>query len=202
MTRGEPAGRFCLHLATGEWTWDDASYRLHGYDPGTVVPSTEIVSHCKDPQDQAELVGLLDRVARTAEDFALAYALVGGDGMERRLIIVGEGRCEVSGDVEAIEGHFIDVTAEFGEASADAVRAAVASATEARATIEQAKGVLMLVYGLDSDAAFAMLRWWSRTHNIKVRDLSRLLVQHVSAGLASTAGLRTRLDSVLHDLAT
>ena len=35
--------------------------------------------------------------------------------------------------------------------------------------IEQAKGMLMVVYGIDADAAFALLRWQSQQYNVKLR---------------------------------
>jgi anti-anti-sigma regulatory factor len=41
-----------------------------------------------------------------------------------------------------------------------------------RGTIDQAKGVLMAVYGLDSEAAFAMLVWYSRSAGLPLRDLA------------------------------
>ena len=38
--------------------------------------------------------------------------------------------------------------------------------------IEQAKGVLMVLYGIDSAAAFAVLRRWSQKRNVKVHTLA------------------------------
>ena len=43
-------------------------------------------------------------------------------------------------------------------------------------TIEQAKGILMFLYGIDSDAAFAVLKRWSMTNNVKLHALARELV--------------------------
>lgn len=42
--------------------------------------------------------------------------------------------------------------------------------------IEQAKGILMARYEIDADAAFALLRRWSSHTNVKLRDISRLIV--------------------------
>lgn len=44
--------------------------------------------------------------------------------------------------------------------------------------IEQAKGVLMAYYGCDADQAFAVLCRWSSVHQVKIRDLATLLVEH------------------------
>lgn len=46
--------------------------------------------------------------------------------------------------------------------------------------IEQAKGMLMAYYGIDADAAFALLNRWSSERHVKVRDLSRLVVDRAS----------------------
>ena len=50
-------------------------------------------------------------------------------------------------------------------------------AMRSRAVIEQAKGMLMLIYRIDADRAFEILRWRSGTTNTKLRTLA----QQVSA---------------------
>lgn len=75
-------------------------------------------------------------------------------------------------------------------------------ATKSRAAIEQAKGALMLAYGLNEDGAFAMLRWWSRNRNIKVRDLARHLVDAAAEGAVAPTDLQVALDALLHDLSS
>jgi hypothetical protein len=46
--------------------------------------------------------------------------------------------------------------------------------------IEQSKGLLMAHYGIDADTAFAILRRWSSHTNLKLRVISRLLVDAAS----------------------
>ena len=48
-----------------------------------------------------------------------------------------------------------------------------------RAAIEQAKGVLMFVYGIDSHHAFELLRSQSRTTQVKLRLLAEQLIVDV-----------------------
>jgi predicted butyrate kinase (DUF1464 family) len=71
----------------------------------------------------------------------------------------------------------------------DAVRAGMALAdqeritelveaiTERRAVIEQAKGMLMFVYGVDADDAFEGLRQQSQNHNVKLTLLAEQVVK-------------------------
>lgn len=47
---------------------------------------------------------------------------------------------------------------------------------ERRVVIEQAKGMLMLVYGLTAERAFELLKWRSQTSNVKLRVLAEQLV--------------------------
>ncbi len=67
-------------------------------------------------------------------------------------------------------------------------------AAEARATIEQAKGVLMFVYQVDAERAFAILRRWSMQHQVKVRALAEALIDIVVE--VDPVG---QLDSAAHD---
>ncbi len=49
-------------------------------------------------------------------------------------------------------------------------------ALNSRVVIEQAKGALARIHGVDVDAAFVMLRSYARNHNRKLVDLARLVV--------------------------
>ena len=79
---------------------------------------------------------------------------------------------------------------------ATGLRKAMAS----RATIEQAKGALMLVYGLDAEAAFSLLSWQSQRSNIKLRDLAERLVAVVGGDAYASAAIRQRLDEIVYSL--
>jgi hypothetical protein len=197
---GPRTGRFTYDAPTGKWDWDDEVFRIHGYAPGSLTPSTDVVlQHA----DEAEKVAdQLRHSSRTGDPFSTSYPLKGADGIERRVIMVGEaGICDEQGNA-VVEGFYVDVTEALEEESAEAARQAVSASAETRADIEQAKGVLMLAYGLDPDQAFAMLQWWSRNRNVKVRDLAARLVGMVREGELGDAEVRARVDDLLHDIAT
>jgi hypothetical protein len=69
----------------------------------------------------------------------------------------------------------------------------------ARAVIEQAKGAVMLVYGLDADEAFAILRVRSQETNTKLRVLAANVAAELpSIGVPAVSGaLRDRVDRML-----
>ena len=71
-----------------------------------------------------------------------------------------------------------------------AITEAVDDICDRRAVIEQVKGVVMCVYGLDADAAFELLRWRSQDNNVKLRDLARqLMIDFRSLATDDKAGL-------------
>jgi hypothetical protein len=70
---------------------------------------------------------------------------------------------------------------------------AVREIAQQRAFIEQAKGMLMFIYGLDEDAAFDLLRWHSQHHNVKLRLIAEQIVKDIGE-LAKAQPFRSRLD--------
>jgi hypothetical protein len=50
-----------------------------------------------------------------------------------------------------------------------------------RAIIEQARGMLMLIFDIDADQAFDLLRTQSQTANVKLRTLARHLTEQFRA---------------------
>ncbi|WP_198675939.1 ANTAR domain-containing protein [Kribbella monticola] len=69
-----------------------------------------------------------------------------------------------------------------------------------RAAIDQAKGILMAVYGLEPDAAFAMLTWHSRNSRVPLR----VLAEHFVAAVRRRQGGRLEpvtTDALLADIA-
>lgn len=65
-----------------------------------------------------------------------------------------------------------------------------------RAVIEQAKGMLMFVYGIDADEAFLRLREQSQQHNVKLR----LIARQVSDDLVQLARTSSPQRRIQHDL--
>jgi PAS domain-containing protein len=199
--QGRQTGRFSFDVLTGKWDWDDDVFRIHGYEPGSVEPTTELVLESKHPDDRARVEALLNRISAVGGPFSISYRIIRADGVERRVVLVGDGEmCEPDSDVTTIDGYYIDLTEDFEEESEEYAAAAVEASAESRAVIEQAKGALMLAYGLDPDQAFAMLRWWSRNRNVKVRDLAAKLVEIARAGSVSDHELRASIDAQLHDV--
>ena len=102
-------------------------------------------------------------------------------------------RCADNGHVAAANGHRLPGVAaghhDAPTAPAEDVGEVVALRVEnanlraklaSLPVIEQAKGILMGRYQVSPDAAFALLRRWSSHTNLKLRDISGLLVDAAS----------------------
>jgi hypothetical protein len=76
---------------------------------------------------------------------------------------------------------------------------ALLRALDTRAPIDQAKGVLMAVFGLGSDAAFEALVWVSQHANVKLAVVAeRFMVEVVTVDLS--VGPRDEVTSLLADM--
>ena len=75
---------------------------------------------------------------------------------------------------------------------------AVAEIAANRAVIEQVKGILMMVYRIDADAAFDLLKWRSQSANIKLRALAeQLLADFRALNYDETLPARPLFDQLL-----
>jgi PAS domain S-box-containing protein len=189
---GEPqrVGRFKFFLDEQRWQWSDAVARMHGYEPGTVVPTTELLLQHKHPDDRARVAVALDRVL-SGEPFSSRHRIIDAAGRTHWVIVVGDVMCDEAGAPIGTTGFYIDVT----ESLQSDITSVLSDVAAARAQIEQAKGVLMAAYGVSSDRAFDILVWRSQETNVKVRDLAA----HFLAAIAGKVSpdTRTRIDHAL-----
>ena len=54
-------GSFRFWFEDQRWEWSDEVFRIYGYEPGSVVPTTELVMSHKHPDDRDDVEDLLDR---------------------------------------------------------------------------------------------------------------------------------------------
>jgi PAS domain S-box-containing protein len=195
-----PVGRYRLDLATGQWAWSDEVYVMHGFEPGQIVPTTPLMLSHKHPDDRARVDGVLRRAAETGQPFSSVHRILDAQGRTRTLAVTGQGRRDpASGEVTELFGYFIDVTESHREAAAREATASIRASAQRRAVIEQAKGVLMVVYGVNEDEAFERLRQASNLANIAVRDIAYTLVHLFSGPEVTVFPTREAIDAFLAD---
>ncbi|MFJ3408281.1 PAS and ANTAR domain-containing protein [Promicromonospora sp. NPDC090134] len=184
LVRGDraPVGRYRLDLTTGRWAWSDQVYAMHGFEPGQVVPTTPLMLAHQHPEDRGRVDGVLRRAAQTGQPFSSVHRIIDAAGKTRTVAITGQGRRDPgTGRVAELFGYFIDVTKSQQEAAARDATAAIHAAAQRQAGIEQAKGVLMVVYGIGEETASERLYEAADQANIPVRDIADSLL-HLFAG--------------------
>lgn len=177
-----PLGRYRLDLTTGTWAWSDEVFAMHGFSPGEVVPTTELVLAHKHPRDRERVDHVLRKAATTGMPFSSVHRIVDAHGRTRTLAVTGQAKRDPgSGTITELYGYFIDVTEPSREHAQREATVSIRAAAEYRASIEQAKGVIMVAFGLDAEEAFERLRTASNRLNVPVRNLGAWLVQWFSS---------------------
>ncbi|MEE6167488.1 MULTISPECIES: PAS and ANTAR domain-containing protein [unclassified Mycolicibacterium] len=174
-------GWFRFYFDEQRWEWSEQVARLHGYQPGTVVPTTELVLSHKHPDDREKVAGTIEAIMNTRGALSSRHRIIDTAGAVHWVMVIGDQFFNEHGRVIGTHGFYVDVTpAERQRLDAerqrqDLVTARVAEIATNRASIEQVKGMLMLIYNVDEDVAFDVLKWLSQEHNVKLRVLAQQL---------------------------
>jgi len=191
------AGSFKYHAREDRWEWSDEVAVMHGYEPGTVTPTTELVLSHKHPDDKPTVAQLIEQVRRLGIPFSSRHRIIDTAGKIHVVVVVGDRWKDDAGEVVGTTGFYIDVTEEFDADVRRSLDEVVAIIAVRRATINQAIGMLMLAHGLSADEAFEVLARRSQETNVKLRDLAAQFVKDVAATSRLGPGVATRLDDIL-----
>lgn len=195
--RPQQVGWFRFYFDDERWEWSPEVEIMHGYEPGTVSPTTELVLSHKHPEDYQQVATTLDDVRRHHQAFSTRHRIVDTAGRIHHVIVVADKLQDEAGAVVGTHGFYVDVSPSEHRKQKQ-LSAAIAEIAENRATIEQAKGMLMVVYGIDSEAAFDLLRWRSQEANVKLRLLAEQVVtDFVGLSQSETTPPRSAYDNLL-----
>ncbi|WP_174186623.1 PAS and ANTAR domain-containing protein [Nocardia barduliensis] len=197
MGTPQSVGSFRFWFADQRWEWSDEVASMHGYAPGTVTPTTELLLTHKHPEDRDAVASALARSIADAEPFSSRHRIIDTTGIVHHVILVADRLADESGDVVGTSGYYIDVTETLEEHRQETLDGALPELYAARAVIEQAKGALMLVYGIGPEQAFRVLSWRSQETNVKLRTLAARLVADLPGLAGITPGMRTEFDHLL-----
>ena len=164
-------GWFRYYFDDDRWEWSPQVEKMHGYLPGSVAPTTEMVLAHKHPDDYQQVAHTLELIRQSRQAFSSRHRIIDVEGRVHHVVVVGDLLRQDNETVIGTHGFYIDVTPSE-QAHQDQVTAAVARITESRSGIEQTKGMLMMVYGIDELTAFELLKWRSQEANIKLRVLA------------------------------
>ena len=149
MSPSDPqrVGRFRFFLDGERWEWSDAVAQMHGYEPGTVTPTTELLLKHKHPDDREHVAAVLERVF-DGEPFSSRHRIVDTAGRTHWVIMVGDRVIDDDeGALIGTSGFYVDIT----DTLQAEVTTAVSPLAQSRAEIEQAKGVHMAACGITAD---------------------------------------------------
>lgn len=189
-------GWFRFHFADERWEWSDQVQLMHGYEPGTVEPTTDLVLAHKHPDDYVSVAATLEDIRRTRRTFSTRHRIIDTHKRVHDVVVIGDRLLDDAGNVAGTQGWYVDVTS--SDATREMVSATAAAMAEHRAAIERAKGMLMLVYRVDSVAAFELLKWRASEAKVKLRIFAeRLLADFTALYYEETLPPRSAFDHVL-----
>jgi serine phosphatase RsbU (regulator of sigma subunit) len=124
-------GGFEENLVTGEITWNEQLYALHGLSPDAdPVPLHHLGRHAH-PDDAAVIARFLRTVLNNREEGAATFRLRHADGVVRHVRLVAEPICDASGVLAAVRGAYQDVSSQhWTEVALAATRDRLAGAEE------------------------------------------------------------------------
>lgn len=200
----EHVGSFRHWFDSGRWEWSDEVAAMHGYRAGEIEPTTELLRSHKHPDDRAGFDELVEKMLSARVHFSSRHRIVDTRGRIHSVVVISRNFQGLDGRAAGAEGFYLDlgvicddVDAPSDDEVQERVSEQVQEFRENNATIEQAKGMLMLMYGIEADRAFDVLRWRSQQENRKLRDICAGLVRSVAARAQMPEQVRREFDLVL-----
>ncbi|OBA80178.1 antitermination regulator [Mycobacterium sp. 1164966.3] len=189
LAGGSPqrVGWFRFYFADQRWEWSEQVQRMHGYEPGSVTPTTELVLAHKHPDDRDRVAATIDEILHTNRAFSTRHRIIDTRGNVHHVVVVGDPLYDREdghhGDrsIAGTQGFYIDVSPLPEQANEDLVTAKLSEIAANRAGIEQAKGMLMLIYGIDDESAFNVLKRLSQETNVRLRPLAEQIAEDFRA---------------------
>jgi PAS domain S-box-containing protein len=186
-------GRVSYLTREDRWEWSDEVARMHGYEPGTVTPTTELVLSHKHPDDKPTVAELIEEVRKHGVPVSSRHRIIDTRGNVLVMVVVGDLKYAPSGEVIGTSGFYVDVTDEVDADVQHSPDEIVVALTASRAAINQAMGILMLTHGVSADRAFELLALRSKETNTKLRTIA---ARFVAASTASGVLPQTTRDAI------
>ncbi|MEU4361083.1 PAS domain-containing protein [Promicromonospora sp. NPDC023987] len=190
-------GRYSVELASGTWWWSDEVYTMHGWRRDEVEPGLEALRSRKHPDDRSRVVRAAGEALRLGRPFACAHRIVDRKGRTRSVVVTGQGSQGPPGRSPELVGYVVDVTPVQKEALARRSDGVVNRAFVSQAMIEQVKGVIVAVRGVDEAAATDALVAAAKGAGVSLRLAADQVMAALRASEHGAAVTHDMLDSAL-----
>lgn len=177
------------------WEWSPEVAVLHGYPPAPMTPTPDVVATHTFPEDRVAVLAMLDKVRTHGLSLSWSGRVLDTSGRVRPVVMIAHPMRD-RGQVVGADGCYLDL-ADYTDASVQAgVDKHIRAFREHSAVIEQAKGMIMIVYGVSAERAFEVLSWRSQTGNTKLSAVCADIVA-ASPGLRLGGDVRQGFDQLI-----
>jgi hypothetical protein len=136
-----------------------------------------VLSH-KHPDDLAHVVTTLNDIRQTRRPFSTRHRIIDTQGQIHEVVVIGERIRDETGNVVGTRGFYLDVSSNREQQDAQ-ITTAVNDIMDRRTGIEHLCGMLMLIYRIDHNAAFGLLKWPSQETNTKLATFAAQLLHDI-----------------------
>jgi hypothetical protein len=165
---------FDFDVAEQRWCWSPSLRELLVVGPDEPATTTRLFENVA-LEDLPGTWAAFREAIRQEGAFSFTFGLRDGRDRLRRVVMAGQSTGR-DGRVAELSGFLVDITETLRVNEQHAVEASSLH----RAAIEQAKGALMLSFGISDEAAAELLRAESNRHNIKLAVVAQRITARVS----------------------
>jgi len=190
-------GGYLYHSDNDRWEWTNTLARIHGYEPHTVTPTTKLLLSHEHPDDHPHLTRTVHAIRTSSGSLHSRHRIIDAKGVTQSIVIVSESLVDDTGHITGNTGFYLDISEPLDSTTTESVAERIPMISTSRASIEQAKGMLMLIYGITADHAFDILVRQSQHTNVKLRDVAEQLLTRATTDFHPPPSLRTHFDHLV-----
>ncbi|RDI65593.1 PAS and ANTAR domain-containing protein [Nocardia pseudobrasiliensis] len=194
---GPTVGSFRFWFATQRWEWSPEVYRIHGYAPREIEPTTELMLAHKHPDDRGYVGDTIARCIEYGEPFSSRHRLIDTTGAEHTVMVVADRILDDRDRPAGTAGFYIDLGGMLAETEQDVLDTALPQLVADRAIVEQATGMLMWVYRISAEQALKILTWRSDETGTPLRLFAARLIADLSQEPPLPASTTAAVDHLL-----
>jgi hypothetical protein len=103
LAGGSPlrVGWFRFYFADQRWEWSEQVEQMHGYDPGTVTPTAELVLAHKHPDDVAHVAASLEEIRQSNGTLSTRHRIIDVQGRVHDVVVISERLQDRGGAVQS-----------------------------------------------------------------------------------------------------